>query len=853
MQDSVWSKTGSEVCSLVGGTPSGLGAAEARERLHAQGYNELPDKDKKAWHDILFSQFASPLLLILIFAAIVSGFLGDVFDTAIIIVIVAASVLLGFVQEYKSEKALSALKRYYSYKAVVLRGGEKMQIDARELVVGDVVFVRLGDIVPADMRILETTGITLDESVLTGESRPVSKSAKDGKFSPSNPQGIPNGLFMGTTVVDGYAKAIVVATGAQTYFGKTASVFSAKVPESDFQIGIRKFGSMLVRIIVVLTILVFFANYGLGHGDKNPLVDSALFALAIAIGIAPEALPAIITVTLASGSMRMAKKSVIIKKLAAIEDLGNMDVLCTDKTGTLTEEGIHVESYVDLDRRDSHDVFEYAFLCNAAVGTKPVRGSPIDVAIRKYGLQHRIDVARFRKLGDIDFDFQRRRMGVVVREGKKTMLIVKGEPESVLSCCSKARMSDREYAASAKKAELRKMIAIYNRDGMSTIAVAYREMRPKGSYSPKDETGLTFVGFILLSNPPKAAAAGALARFARLGVRLKVLTGDDALVTMKIASLVGFRPAGGRVLLGSELEKMGPAELAKAAEEVDVFARVTPQQKLQIVEALRAGGHVVGFLGDGINDAPALRTADVGISVDTAADVAKEASHVILLTKSLNAVCDGVEEGRKIFGNITKYILNTMSANQGNMITLMLSSFFLPFLPLLPSQVLLNNLMSDLPLLSVASDNVDASQVRRPRKWNMGMILRFMVFFGLISTLFDLALICIMHFAMHVEVDAFRTAWFLESVLSEMIIVFALRTHLPFFRSMPSGLLLGMSVAACLASVGVIYFAPIADAFHFVPLDAPVLLLIGGILAAYFAATEIGKVFYFSRIEKEAA
>jgi len=852
MEGQIWSKTAQEVCKETGGTPAGLSAAEAKLRLKTQGYNELPDKDKKTWLDILWSQFASPLLLILIFAAIVAGALGEVFDTAIIIFIVVVSVLLGFVQEYKSDKALSALKKYYSYKAVVQRGGSKMQIDARELVVGDIVFVRLGDIVPADMRILETDGISVNESVLTGESLPISKSAKDGLYRTSNPQGIGNALFMGTTVVDGYAKAIVVATGEQTYFGKTASVFSSKVPESDFQIGIRKFGGMLVRIIVVLTILVFFANYGLGHGE-NPLVDSALFALAIAIGIAPEALPAIITVTLASGSMNMVKKKVIIKKLAAIEDLGNMDVLCTDKTGTLTEEGIHVESYVDLDKKDSHDVFQYAYLCNAAVGTTHVRGSPIDVAIKKYGMAHKIDVSRFRKLGDVDFDFQRRRMGVAVSEGKKAMLIVKGEPESVLSCCSKVKMSDRLYAASAKKTELRRMIAGYNKDGMSTIGVAYKDIKPKGKYSVKDEEALTFIGFILLSNPPKATTAAALARFRELGVRLKVLTGDDPLVTMKIAALVGFKPAGGRVVLGSELEKMDEAQFARIVEDVDIFARVTPQQKLQIVEALRACGHVVGFLGDGINDAPALRTADVGISVDTAADVAKEASHIILLDKSLNAVCDGVEEGRKIFNNITKYILNTMSANQGNMITLMISSFFLPFLPLLPSQVLLNNIMSDLPLLAVASDNVDGAQVRKPHKWDMNMILKFMIFFGLISTAFDLALICIMHFMMHVDVDSFRTAWFLESVLSEMIIVFSLRTRLPFFKSMPSNVLLGMSVAACIASFGVIYFAPIADAFHFVPLDLPVLLLIGAILAGYFAATEIGKTIYFSRIEKEAS
>ncbi len=832
---------------------NGLSDHEAKKRLSENGQNVIPDKDKRVWTDILISQFTSPLLLILIVASFISAFVGEAFDTAIIIIIVIISAMLGFVQEYKSEKVLSELKKYFSYTTSVIRNGEKKQEDTRNLVIGDIITIGIGDIIPADLRIIESEGILVDESILTGESRGVQKSISGP--SPANmaeltPQEIPNGLFMGTTVLEGYAKALVVATGQDTFFGKTAAVFSSKVPESDFQLGIRKFGDALIKVIVIITSVVFISNFMMGHGE-NPLVDSALFALAIAIGIAPEALPIIITITLSNGSLMLAKKKVVTKKLAAIEDLGNMDVLCTDKTGTLTDE-MQVDSFIDLDKRDNHDVFEYAMLCNSAIGSLKIRGNAVDVAIRKHGLSLGVDLSRFTKLAEIPFDFKRRRMGQIIQEGKKTFIVVKGAPEHIFEACSKIKLNSREYSVSSKRKAVQQMIDGYHLQGYSVIAVAYKNLRKKKSYSKEDERDLVFIGFILLKNHPKPSVINTILRLEKLGVALKVLTGDDPLVTSKLCEDIGLQIMGKRLITGKEIAKMSETELCKIVEISNVFARVAPEQKLRIIEALRKNGHVVGFLGDGINDAPSLRTADVGISVNTAADVAKGASHIILLQKSLGVICDGVENGRKIFGNITKYILNTMSANQGNMITVALASFFLPFLPLLPSQILLNNLLSDVPLLSIASDNVDSSYTKKPQKWNIRMIVKFMVFFGLISTIFDLLFICIMQYVMNVDTATFRTGWFLESVLSEMIIVFSLRTRLPFFRNMPSLMLVGASIGAILISFGIIYFAPLAELFYFVPLGNDILLLTLGTLIVYFITTEIGKIIFFSKFAPES-
>ncbi|MEM3071549.1 MAG: magnesium-translocating P-type ATPase, partial [Candidatus Anstonellales archaeon] len=843
----IWSLEANALLAELASSPYGLSEKEAKNRLEKYGPNIIPDKDRRNSQEILLSQLKTPPILILLFGCLISIFLGDLLDSLVIFLLILASVVFGFFQEYKAEKVLSELKKYYSYKATVIRGGKKFQISSSELVPGDVVSVGLGDIVPADLRILESrSGIIVDQSILTGESRPVEKNVRPSPPSSNTPQEISNGLFMGTTILEGYAIGVVVFTGNNTFFGKTTAVFSSRVPESDFQISVRKFGFMLMKLMAAITLFVFITNYLAGHGEKNPLLDSALFALALAVGITPEALPAIITIALSVGSLKLAKNKVVTKKLAAIEDLGNMDVLCTDKTGTLTEEGLRFFKYVDLDMQDNHDVFEYALLCNSAVGSTRIRGNPIDIAIKKEGKKAGADISRFEKLYEIPFDFKRKRMSVIVKEGAKKYIITKGAPESVLDVCSRIKMKSTVLPVEKKKEEVLNAISQYTKDGLSTIGVAYSEIESKSDYSLHDEKNLIFIGFVLFSNPPKATASHAIKRLNQLNIQVKILTGDDPNVTRKLCNDIGLPLKDNRIILGSEISEMSEKELLEAVEKYDVFARVTPDQKLKIVEALRSNGHVVGFLGDGINDAPALRAADVGISVDTAADVAKGASHIILLQKSLDIISEGVEEGRKIFGNIFKYVRYTVSANLGNMLTVSLSSVILPFIPLLPSQILLTNLISDVPMFAISTDNVDSSYTKKPQRWDNSLIFRFMLFFGLISSFFDVLLILLMLLFLNTPVSQFRTSWFLLSILTEITIIFSLRTTLPAWKSQPSLSLIITSLFAIILTFAFIYTPITAEIFRFSPPNPTLLLIILFLVLVYFVTNEIGKKVFFT-------
>lgn len=808
----------------------GLKSSEAAERLSRFGRNEVPAKDRRTAPQILLSQFSSPLILILVAASIIAFVLGEQIDAAIILAIVVLNALLGFYQEFKSEKALSELKKYISFTAEVLRDGVKCEVNVAELVPGDIIFLGIGDIVPADTRIIRADEFSTNDAVVTGESAPLQK-------------GIGNLAFMGTVVSSGSCTGIVVATGKGTLFGRTATVLSAKEPPTDFQKNIRNFGNFLLKVILVLTVLVFIFNTLLG----KPILDSFLFALALAVGITPELLPVIITISLSGGAISLAKKKVVVKRLAAIEDLGNMDTLCMDKTGTLTENKVTLEEYTDVDGNASPQLLEFALLCNSAVIENGVaKGKAIDAAIWQYaGEKGKAIIKGWAEVDEIPFDYERRRMSVISSKGGKTFLICKGAPESVLSACTYVLKGGRTEPIAKHRRALDEKFKTFGSRGFTSIALAFREVKNKENYSHTDENGLVFAGFLAFLDPPKKTASHALEAFRNLGIELKLLTGDNAEVALEVCREVGLRIKG-RVISGAELGGMKEEDFLRAAEENNIFVRITPEQKFAIVNALGKKGHIVGFMGDGVNDAPALRAADVGITVDSAVDVAKGSAEIVLLEGDLSVLADGIKGGRKTFGNITKYIFNTVSANFGNMFTLAVSSLFLKFIPLLPSQILLANFISDVPLMTISADNVDEDYLQKPKRWSIKAISRFMLFFGAISAVFDFITIALLMFVLKADPASFRTAWFLESVLSEIIVTFAIRTKRNFWQSSPAPLLVYSSIAAMALTIALIY-SPLAPLFAFDQLAVPILAAIGLILLAYFALAEFAKKRFYEK------
>jgi Mg2+-importing ATPase len=802
--------------------PQGLTSAEAAARRATAGPNELPRPDARTAAQILLSQVTNPLVLVLVGAALVSRVLGEAMEAAVILAIVGLNAMLGFAQEYRAERALRALRRYVSRTAHVHRDGTLTELPAEELVPGDVVELDVGDLVPADLTLLVAEQAAFDESTLTGESVPVSRRAGEP-------------ALMGSLLVAGSATGRVTAIGAATRLGRSARVLRDPPAPSDFQRNIRRLSAFLVRVIALLTLFVFAVNAVLGKG----WFDSLLFALALAVGITPEILPIIVTIALARGALRMARDEVVVKRLMSVEDLGNVDILCSDKTGTLTEGTFAVQDALDGTGAPAPDALRLAAVAGVAAPGPPTEAAPnpTDRAIWAAPAlaPHRAWLATVEVLLRRPFDFERRLVSVVVREGSARRLVAKGAPEAILARCT---MEERGRAAQ------RARITAFERDGLRVLAVA---SRPMGDGDAGDEAGLALDGYVLFRDPPKPEARDALDRLEALGVELKLITGDSAEVTRRICADVDLPVPEGRVLSGEELDAMDDAALRAAAVRYAVFCRVTPAGKARLVAALRAEGRVVGFLGDGVNDAPALKAADVGIAVDSGADVAKEAADIVLLRKSLAVLAGGILEGRRTFANITKYILNTVSANFGNMSTVAASSLFLPFIPLLPSQILLNNFLSDLPLLSIATDRVDAALTRRPRHWDLREIGWFMVVFGLLSAVFDLVLIVPLLVLFRADMPLFRTAWFLESLASELLVTFAVRTRLPFWRSRPGTLLLAGSVAAVLLAF-TLPFVPLAQRlFDFVPLPPRVLAYVAVVLASYLAAAELLKRWFFAR------
>ncbi len=825
--------------------PQGLSHKEALHRQEHYGYNDVSKKEERHGLTIFLSQFKNPLILILLAATLISRFLGENVNALVILLMVLLNVFLGFFQEYRAERTIRELKKYVSYQAKVLRDGELVELDAKELVPGDIVHLSIGDLVPADLRLLAEEDLTADESSLTGESLPVSKQTSSVSKYRSLPQELRNMAFMGTSIAAGFGKGMVVATGGRTFFGKTAAYLQKKEPEADFQKSIHRFSNFLLMVVVVMTVFIFIANALLGKG----YLISFMFALALAVGITPEILPVIMTVTLSKGASQMAREKVITKRLSSVEDLGNIDTLCCDKTGTLTEGKLELQDYRDVEGKRDTKVVLYSMLCSSVPHLKTAAlGNPLDKAIweSSAGKGLATDAREYTFLDQNEFDYHRRRMSVLVEHASSTLLIAKGAPESIFSICQNVSLKGKSIPFTAKLHHaLRVRVHQYEKDGYKVIAIAERKVQQK-KMNRSDEQKLTLIGFLLFLDPPKKSAKEALALLKQLGVHIKVISGDSPVITEKICREVGL-VLKDRIITGEELERLTPTEMEEYSQRYTVFARVSPEQKYKIVASLNKEGHIVGFLGDGVNDAPALRAADVGISVDTGAGIAKEAADIILLKKSLHVLIDGIMQGRKIFSNITKYILNTISANYGNMFTVAISSLFLRFIPLLPSQILLNNFISDIPNLTISTDNVDAELLHKPKRWNFKLISRFMIYFGLLSSVFDLILILAMLLIFQSTPAEFRTGWFVMSAISEIIILFSLRTHVSFFKSRPSMWLIAVSFITIFTTLALPYFLFGQRFFELVPLSGELMLLIGIVLLGYFIAAEIAKRYFFRK------
>ena len=806
----------------------GLTEAQAAQALLRVGPNLLEAHGVQALR-VLARQFNNPLLVLLGATALASLFFGEKTDAVIILAIVVLSVGLGFVNEYRSERSLADLRARVHHSAIALRDGGALTIDVARLVPGDVVLLGVGDIVPADVRLIEAHAMECDEAVLTGESMPAEK-VTDVQQSSAQANS-PNCAYMGTIVRAGAGRGVIVQTGAGTAFGRIAKRLGEQAPQTAFQRGLRDFSTLLIQITAVFSVVVFVVNLIL----HRPLFESLLFALAIAVAITPQLLPAIVTISLSVGAKRMASKSVVVKRLLSIEDLGNVEILITDKTGTLTEGAIELTGAYDLNGAQSLDVLRLGLLCNGAVteAGQAVGGNALDIAILKHSLASRVGTSDYRVLAQAPFDFERRRMSAIVEgpDGRRT-IVTKGAPESVLACCREVPDRFREDLADRFAA------------GERLIAVAAKDAPGVASVLPADECDLRIVGLLAFSDPPKLSAAGSMKRLRDLGIEVKLATGDNEQVAQKICADLGIEVQG--TMTGEELAAMDDAKLRDALPVTTIFARVAPEQKSRLIRALQLLGHDVGYLGDGVNDAVAMHFADVGISVDSGADVAKDAADIVLLDKDLGILADGVVEGRRIFANTIKYVLMGTSSNFGNMISTGSASLFLSFLPMLPSQILLNNMLYDAGELAIPTDNVDEELLVRPARWDMRLIRRFMMLFGPINALFDFTIFAVMLWWFHAGPSLFRSGFFIESFLTQMLVIFAIRTRrVPFFRSRASAALT-VTTLAC-AAIGVaLPFSPLAGFFGFAPLPIrlfTVLMLI--IVTAYFALVESAKLLFW--------
>lgn len=842
--ESFWTQdTNTLLTQLSSDEKKGLSQEEAMQRLEKVGTNSLGSKKKSSPLLLFLSQFKSPISLILLFATMISLFMKDYVDSVIIFAIILISGLLGFFQEYRAGNAVSALLNLVRIKANVLRDGHYGEIFVEEIVPGDIVFLSTGDVVPADGILLSSKNLNIDESTLTGETFPVEK--EWGKVQEDTPLAKrSNSLWMGTHVSSGSGNMMVVATGKNTEFGKISQTFRDKASQTDFEKGIHAFGMMLMQITTVIMLGIFAINLVL----KKPVFDSFMFSLALAVGLTPQLLPAIISINLSHGAKKMAEKKVIVKKLNSIENFGSMEILCTDKTGTITQGKVKLAGIYDAFGGQGEEEFKEALL-NSSLQSGFI--NPIDLAIKEaaeaQGLQ--LNLSQYRKLDEKPYNFVDRRLSVALDLGEERLfghtqvVISKGALENILAICTRIFGPQGELEdLSLHLDQIRRSYEAYSQQGFRTLGLCYKPLE-KGEAILFDQE-MIFSGFITLHDPLKEDVKETIEDLSQMGVDLKIITGDNALVARHIAEALGVQ--SDLVLTGGEMAKMSSDALSQKVQEIFVFAEVEPNQKERIIEALQHSKKVVGYMGDGINDAPALRKADVSISVDTGADVAKDTASIVLLEENLDVLVDGILEGRKTFSNTMKYIFMATSANFGNMFSMAGASLLLPFLPLLPKQVLLTNLLTDLPEMEIATDKVDPDRLEKPHKWDLRFVKKFMVVFGLLSSIFDYLTFGAIYFLFGDKADLFRSVWFVESVMSASIIVFVLRTRGRFYENPPSRSLFAATVVS-LSMALFLPYSPLARPLGFVKIPLKVLMVILAIVGLYVVLTEVVKHFFYQK------
>jgi Mg2+-importing ATPase len=833
--EDVWREPVGQLLGRLRTTLKGLEAADAKSRIATYGPNDAATvKRTPLWLQFL-ARFTNPLVLILLVASGLSAATGDVASFIIVVSIVTISITLDFVQEVRAQNAVDALRRSVAVQANVRRQGTCLSVPVDQLVPGDIVELIAGDLVPADSRLLESRDLFINQALLTGEPYPVDKRTSDAALGAENPAGASNALFAGTSVISGTATIAICRTGANTALGNLATSLAEKPPATAFAIGIRRFGMLIMRLTVLMVLFVLVVNIAF----HRPALESLMFALALAVGLTPELLPMIVTVTLARSAIELSKRKVIVKRLSAIHDLGAMDVLCTDKTGTLTEATIKLVRAID--GRGTESKAAYA---NAYVNSRFESGmkSPLDAAILT---AHSFDMTGWRKIDEVPFDFERRRVSVLVEHGAERRLIVKGAPEDLL------RLSDRYEGDNGEERPLdpetrrtfEATLDALGAEGFRALGLATRVV--DGSHETaaiNDECHLVFSGFAVFLDPPKATAGATIQALATAGISVKVLTGDNELVTRHVFAEIGVPVTG--VLTGDALTHLSDEALMGQLLSINLFCRVNPQQKHRILLALKRLGHVVGFMGDGINDAPALHAADVGISVDGAADVARAAADLILLEHDLSVVREAVVAGRSTVQNVSKYVLMGSSSNFGNMFSMAGAALFLPFLPMLPIQILLNNLLYDVSEIAIPFDEVDQEAIAAPVKWDIKFIERFMLVFGPVSSIFDFITFYALLHLFGAGEALFRTGWFIESITTQVLVVFAIRTRRQFFRSRPHKFLIAMALGAAAVAI-ILPFVPTGRWFGFVEPPPLFFVYLMGATAAYLAVVEITKTLFY--------